>query len=210
MPSLTIHGTPISTYVRTVRLLLEEIGTDYTLKSVNILNGECSAPEYLAKNPFGKVPTLEVDGAFIYETTAITRYLDRVIADQAFTPQDPLLAARMDQIVAIIDSYLYKPAIHSIVIERFIVPTQGGKTDEDKVKAAIAPVKTALDAIESITLGTPYLLGESLTLADLFLIPIFWYFSNAPEFEAAIADAPKLKAWWSHVKELPNVKKICS
>jgi hypothetical protein len=45
----------------------------------------------------------------------------------------------------------------SIAIERLIVASHGGLTDEDKVKAAVAPVKTALEAIESPTVGHPYL-----------------------------------------------------
>ncbi|MCY7337503.1 MAG: glutathione S-transferase N-terminal domain-containing protein, partial [Chamaesiphon sp.] len=82
MSKLLIYGLTASTYVRTVRLLLEEIGAEYTLKSVNIFNGESQSPEYLAKHPFGKVPTLEVDGELLYETAAITEYLDTVLAER--------------------------------------------------------------------------------------------------------------------------------
>ena len=65
MPKIIVYGTPISAYVRTVRLLLEEAGADYDLKSVDIFNGENKSAEYLAKHPFGKVPTVEVDGEVI-------------------------------------------------------------------------------------------------------------------------------------------------
>ena len=63
----------------------------------------------------------------------------------------------------------------SIAIERLIVASHGGQTDEDKVKAAVAPVKTktALEAIESLTAGHPYLLGHELSIADFYLIPVF-------------------------------------
>jgi glutathione S-transferase len=67
-----VYGTPASTYVRTVRLLLEGIAVGYTLHRVDILNGENQSPEYLAKNPFGKVPTMEVNGELLYETALIT------------------------------------------------------------------------------------------------------------------------------------------
>ena len=60
MATITVYGTPVSTYVRTVRLLLEEASAEYDLKSVGIFNGENDSSEYRAKNPFGKVPTLEV------------------------------------------------------------------------------------------------------------------------------------------------------
>jgi glutathione S-transferase len=91
MAKITVHGTPASTYVRTVRLLLEEAGTDYELKSVDFFKGENNSADYRAKNPFGKVPTLEVDGELIYETAAITEYLDTVVASNKFSPSDPLL-----------------------------------------------------------------------------------------------------------------------
>nr|WP_290223533.1 glutathione S-transferase family protein [Trichocoleus desertorum] len=210
MTQITLYGTPISTYVRTVRLLLEQVGADYDLKSVGIFNGENQSAEYLAKHPFGKVPTLEVDGDVIYETSAITGYLDATVANNKFTPGKPLDRARMQQIMAIIDSYLYPSVIGAIVIQRLIVPSQGDQPDESKIQAAIAPAKTALEAIESLTAGSPYLLGREISIADFFLIPIFIYFSQTPEFDAITAQAPKLQTWWKTVSELPVVKKVCA
>lgn len=210
MSKFTVYGTPVSTYVRTVRLLLEEAGADYDIKSVDIFNGENKSSEYLVKNPFGKVPSCEVDGEFIYETTAITGYIDTVLANHTFTPSDPLLQARMRQIMGIVDSHLYTPAIGSIVIQRLIVPSQGGETDEEKVKAGVTPVKKALEAIESLAPVSPYLLGSKLTIADFYLIPIFTYLSQTPEYEATIAQSPKLRSWWHEVSQLPSVKKVCA
>lgn len=210
MAKPTVYGTPRSTYVRTVRLLLEEAGADYNLKDVDIFSGENKSAEYLAKNPFGKVPTLEVDGELLYETTAITDYLNTVLAGNKFSPSNPLHQARMRQIMAIIDNHLYPAAILSIVIQRLIVPSQGGKTDEDKVKNAVAPAKTAVEAIESLTVGSPYLLGSEVSIADFYLIPVFTYLSLTPEFDSIIAQAPKLRTWWDEVSKLPSVKKVCA
>jgi glutathione S-transferase len=207
---LIVYGTSVSTYVRTVRLLLEEIGVDYTLQSVDIFNGESQSAEYLAKHPFGKVPTLEVDGELLYETAAITQYLDATIAHHKFSPVDPLLQARMRQMMGIVDSYFYAAAIGSIVIQRLIVPSQGGETDEAKVKAAIAPAQTAIEAIESLATGKPYLLGSGLSIADFYLIPIFIYLSQTPEFAVITAQTPKLNTWWDAVSQLTSVKKVCA
>ena len=210
MAKLTVYGTPMSVYVRIVRLLLEEAGADYDLKGVDIFNGESQSADYLAKNPFGKVPTLEVDGELLYETPAIIHYLDTVIAGNKFSPSDPLLQARMRQIMAIIDNYLYSPAILSIVIQRLIVPSQGGKTDEDKVKTAVAPAQKAAEVLDSLTVGSPYLLGKDVSIADFYLIPIFIYLSQTPEFNSITAQTPKLQTWWDEVSNLPNVKKVCA
>jgi glutathione S-transferase len=156
MSKLVVYGTPASTYVRTVRLLLEEIAVDYTLHRIDIVNGENQSAEYLAKNPFGKVPTIEVNGELLYETSVITEYLDATLADRKFSFSHPMLQARMRQIMAIIDSYLFSPAIGSIVVQRLIFPSLGRKTDEAKVKNAIAPAKTAIEAIESLAADSTY------------------------------------------------------
>lgn len=210
MANITVYGTPISVYVRIVRLLLEAADAEYSLSDVGIFNGENTTADYLAKHPFGKVPVLGMDGDFLYETGAITDYLDAVIASNQFTPAEPLPRARMRQIMGIVDSYLYPSAISKIVIQRLIVPSQGGQTDEEIVKQAIAPAKTAVEAIEALSVGQPYLLGSKVTIADFYLIPVFIYLSQTPEFDPITAQAPKLKTWWSQVQQLPVVQKVCA
>ncbi len=204
MSKLTIYGLTASTYVRTVRLLLEEIGVEYTVRSVNIFNGENQSAEYLSKHPFGKVPTLEIDGELLYETAAITQYLDTVLADGKYSPTEPLLQARMRQIMGIVDSYLYNPAIGTIVIQRLT-----DKIDEPKLQAAIPLAKKALEAIESIVTTDRYLLGSQITIADFYLIPLFVYLSQTPEFVTITAQTPKLIAWWDRASQLPSIKKVC-
>lgn len=209
MATMTVYGTPASTYVRTARLLLEESGVDYELKSVDIFSGENQSAEYLAKHPFGKVPTLDADGDILYETSAITDYVNTVFANGKFTPSNPLTRARMHQIMAIVDNYLYPTVIGTIVIQRLIVPSKGGETDEDKVARAVEPAKTAAEAIESLAVCNPYLLGNEISLADFYLIPVFVYASKMPEFAAITAETPKLLDWWQRVSELPVVQKVC-
>jgi glutathione S-transferase len=209
MPQLIVYGTPVSTYVRTVRLLLEIIGVDYDLQSIDIFNGENHATEYSIKHPFGKVPTLGIDGKLLYETAAITQYLDATLADHQFTPSDPWLAAQMRQIMGIIDSYLYAPVVTTIVTQRLIVPSQGGSTDETKVKNAIAPAQKATEAIEAIIAGGLYLVGGRFSIADFYLIPIFFYLSQTREFTMIVAQSPKLISWWNNAKRLSFVEKVC-
>ena len=209
MPNLTLYGTPVSTYVRTVRLLLEEASVDYELEDIGIFNGDNKTDDYLAKNPFGKIPTLEADGKIIYEDDAITHYLNETVAGGKFSPNEPLQQARMYQIMSIVSSYLYGPAVSTIVIQNLIVPQQGGETDRDAVEKAIAPTQKALQAIEALYQGDPYLLGDTLTIADFYLIPIFVYLAQTPQYKAATADIPKLKGWWKAVRSLDSFKSVC-
>ena len=205
-----LYGTPASTYVRTVRLLLTEANIDYELKDIGIFNGDNETEAYLSRNPFGKVPTLEVDGIDIYETAAISYYANQKLAAAKFAPADILGQTRMRQIMAIVDSYLYPPAVQTIVIQNLIVPSQGGQTDTEAVQKAIAPTQKALEAIENLFIGSPFLVGSLISIADFYLIPIFIYLEQTPQFADVTANVPKLKAWWNEVKILASVKEICS
>ena len=80
----------------------------------------------------------------------------------------------------------------------------------DKVKAAVATVKTALEAIKSLTVGHPYLFSNEQSIVDFYLIPVFTYLSQTPEYEATIAQTSSLRTWWNEVSQLPSVKKVCA
>ncbi len=206
MPQFTLYGPALSTYVRTVRMILIETDTPYELEPVDIFK-EPSA-EHLAKHPFGKVPVLAIDSELLYETCAIVEYLDAVVGQHQFTPTEPLQRARGRQIMSIVDSYLYSPAISTITIQRLIVPSQGGQPDETAIQAAVPKVKTALGAIEAIATGSSYLLGEKITLADFFLLPVVFYLSKTPEMAMVTSDTPKLKTWWDALSQRPSFLQV--
>ena len=116
----------------------------------------------------------------------------------------------MLQIMTIIDSYLYNPAVQAIVIQNLVVPSQGGTTDAEAVQKAIAPTQKALKAIEDLCQSSPFLLGSMIGIADFYLIPIFIYLEQTPQFAEVTVNVPKLKTWWNEVKILASVQEVCS
>ena len=80
---LVLHGYRYSVYVRIARLALAEKGVAYDRVEVNPFAADVPAA-YLALHPFGRVPTLVHDDFALYETGAITRYLDRSFAGRLF------------------------------------------------------------------------------------------------------------------------------
>ena len=110
---LVLHGYRYSVYLRIARLALAEKGVAYDRVEVNPFAPDVPAA-YLALHPFGRVPALVHDGFALYETGAITRYIDRAFSGPALQPTGPQALARMDQIIAIVDAYAYWPMVRQV------------------------------------------------------------------------------------------------
>lgn len=72
---IKVHCLPQSTCSRRVLVALEEKNVPYEIVIVNLLADEHKKPAFLAKQPFGKIPVLEDDGFFVYESRAIAKYI---------------------------------------------------------------------------------------------------------------------------------------
>lgn len=190
-----IHGPSFSTYVRTARLALEEKGVGYELSEFNFIQG--MPQEHMARHPFGKVPSFEHDGFTLYETAAVTRYVDEAFSGPKLQPEDVRLRARMTQIIGIIDSYTYGPIVNKLVIQRLIAPMVGGTTDEAVIEEALPAVTRALEVLEGFVGERNFLAGDRLSLADLHLAPIFAYLTMTQDAELLLQDKPSLRRWWT-------------
>jgi glutathione S-transferase len=202
---VTVYGPALSTYVRTVRVALEEKGVAYELKQLNFMGGEHKQPAHLARHPFGYVPAFEHDGFPLYETAAITRYVDRAFPGPKLQPGDVKALARMDQIIAIIDSYGYPSLISKLVIERLVAPMTGRSADEAAITQAIPRVKLSLAELDRLAAGGEFLTDAALSLADIHLAPIFFYLTQTPEAASLLEPHRKLRTWWSAMEKRPSM-----
>jgi glutathione S-transferase len=204
--SVKLYGVAGAPYVQASRLGLTEKGVDFEL--VPVPPDGLNTPEHLARHPFAKMATLDHDGFMLYETQAILRYVDQAFPGPLLEPATPQEAARMNQIMGVVDCYLYECWSRDIVFQRLVVPHVFGRpSDEARIAAAVPLARTCAEALEGIA-SAPYLTGADLTLADLHLAPHFNYFRQTPEGEAILADKPKLTQWFAHVCERPSVKAI--
>lgn len=201
-----LYGMSSSPNVRGAMLGLTEKGVDYEL--VSLMPPAWKAPEHLARNPFGKVPVLDHDGFHVYETQAILRYVDQAFPGPALQPADAREAARMTQIIGIIDCYLAPSWISDIGFERLIAPTFFGRpTDTKRVEAAVPLARNCAAALEAL-IAAPYLTGKTLSLADLRLLPHFDWLRLTPEGETILAGKSKLAQWFQRVSARPSAKAI--
>ena len=193
--ALELHGYRYSVYLRIVAMALAEKGCGWTHVEVDPF--AVTVPErYLALNPFGRVPTLIHDGFVLYETSAITRYVDEAFGPATLQPSDPQQRARMNQIVAIADSYGYWPMVRQVFAQRVFAPAEGRSADETMIAEGLKKSAQVLAALEKLAAGGPFLVGDALSLADLHLGAMIAYFTAAPEGKAELGRRARLSEWW--------------
>lgn len=195
MTKITLWGFNGSTYVRTVRMVLAEKGvSDYEQVPVNVLAGEPKGEEHLKRHAFGKVPVVDVDGFRIIETPAIIRYLNTVLPGTPLVPSDPKDVARMDMVVGIIDSYGYGSLIGGVAAYHLFPDFVGGK-NEAAHASGIVNGKRVIAELMRIKNGAPWLAGQDVSIADLYLAPIIAYVTLTPHKDEFLA-LPGMNAWW--------------
>lgn len=208
MSQPVVYGDAISTYVRSVRLALAEKGVEHTLSAVDLVKGQHKEPEFIARQPFGKMPAFEHDGNAFYEVSAMLRYVDEAFEGPALMPSTPAARARINQVLSIVDSYGYGSSITELFIPRILVPMLGGETDEAVVKAAVPKAQLFVDVIEKLLGSGNFFGGDTVTLADLHLLPVLTYLSAAPEGKAILESASGLRGWLSRMSARDSAKSV--
>jgi glutathione S-transferase len=200
-----LYGVAGSPNVRGAMLGLAEKGVDYELIAVA---PPFKDPEHMARNPFGRVPAFDHDGFVLYETQAILRYVDQAFSGPALQPANAQEAARMNQILGIIDCYLFRSWSGEIGFERLIAPNFFGRPcNLERIEAAVPMARCCAEALEAL-ISAPYLTGATYNLADIRLAPHFDWLRLTPEGETILAGKSKLARWFQHASERPSAKRI--
>jgi glutathione S-transferase len=196
--TVELHGYSYSVYVRIARLALEEKGVVYTRVEVDPFAEQVPA-RYLAMHPFRRVPTLVHDGFVLYETAAITCYVDEAFAGPALRPDGAKSRARMRQIISVIDSYGYWPMVRQVFSHCVWRPRLGSAANSDEIRAGLQASARVLFALDALASDGRYLVDDGISLADIHLAPMVAYLTAASEGRVLLSDYPRLSAWWRHM-----------
>jgi glutathione S-transferase len=199
-----VFGAPYSVYVRAVRLTLEEKNVDYELVPVDIFASQGPPAEHLRRHPFGKIPAFEHAGFRLYEASAITRYVDEVFPGPRLQPDDLRARARMNQIISVLDGYVYRTLVWDIYVERVSRPAMGIAADEQKIAGALPKAEVCLSALSELMNEAPWLAGPAISLADLHAAPMVALFRLAPEGAHLLGRQDRLVRWWERVSTRPS------
>ncbi len=175
-----------------IRLLLTQMGMPFERVEVNITKGESRTPEFLSKNPNGRIPVLEVEpGKYLAESNAIMVYLSE---GTEFLPYDRFLRAQVLQWL-FFEQYSHEPYIAT---SRFWISILGKAQEyHEAIEQKREPGYAALRTMEKHLSNHTFLVGERYTIAD---ISLFAYTHVADEGGFDLTQFPAIQAWIERVK----------
>jgi len=146
----------------------EAMGMSYEKEIVDLQTGQQKSPEYLAINPYGKVPAMKNGDFVMSESAAIMRYLARKEGSE-FYPDNIEAQAEIDQWMDFVNHHI-RSAIGRVQFNRFAAPLLGLESDESSVLVGLNFLEKNLPIIESRLSEHAFLCGDKMSLADIALV----------------------------------------
>ncbi|KAH7150788.1 glutathione S-transferase [Fusarium sp. MPI-SDFR-AT-0072] len=204
--ALKLYGHPQSICTKRVRTTLEEKKLQYEFIVVDLLKAEqLSEPYGVEFHPFKQIPVLmdeESDVKSFSESRAIAHYIAAKYRDSGpdLSPSEadglPIKLSYSDANVSVIAwEAIFKPMLGY------------GAGDEAAIKAKIAALDTALAGYEHILSRQSYLVGDEITLADVFHLPYGSLVQQAG-FGELLLKYPSVEAWWKRLQERDSWNKV--
>jgi glutathione S-transferase len=229
----TLYNAPQSTCSQRVRFVLNAKGLPFEEKKLDLLAGDQLAPDYLALNPNGVVPTLDHDGNIVIDSSVIIEYLDEIAPEpQSFSPHTPVDRAKMRALMRFIDEMpaaaVRVPTFNLAFLPRFAAMSEdefvafaeskplrkefmlamGRKGFPQKeMDAALDRMRRTYERMDrSITeSGGPWLLGKAITLADVALMPAIVRMADLG-LDGMWKDMPQVSRWYDAIRAHPAFK----
>jgi glutathione S-transferase len=191
-----VYGDVFSGNCYKVKLLLKQLNQPYEWQHINILDKETRTPEFLARNPNGRIPLLELDnGTLLPESGAILHYLSE---GSAFLPGDRLARAQVLQWM-FFEQYSHEPYVATA---RYIIRYLGRPANHEALlQQKMAPGYQALEVMEQHLKARLFFVGGRYSIAD---IALFGYTHVAHEGGFDLAAYPAVRAWLDRVKAQPG------
>ena len=178
------------------RIALAWKGIDYEVRPVDIRAGAHREAAYLSVNPQGLLPYLIDGDVALSQSLAIIEYLEELYPEPALLPKTPAARAKVRAAAAVVACDIH-PINNSRVLA--YLKAELGQ-DQPAVDRWIAHWIGGGFAVLEASAGAPYLFGDSVTIADLCLVPQFY---NARRFGVDLSAFPKLIAVERNLLALP-------
>lgn len=199
-----LYHFPLSPFCRKVRLSLAEKRIEVELIETRYWE---KSPEFMRRNPAGKVPILQIDGKTLTESAAINEYLEERYPTPPLIPADPDGRYEVRRLVNWFDDKFHEEVTTNLLTERVIKKISGqGYPESSKIKSGARAIKYHLDYMGWLLDMRRWLAGDAMTLAD---------FAAAAHLSALdyISDVDwdrnaNVREWYSKIKSRPAFRSI--
>lgn len=191
MPQLTLFTSPRACSLA-CHIALEESGLPYTAELVRIRKGEHRSDAYLAVNPWGKIPALQIDDEVLTETHAILSYVADSAPEAGLLPaDDPLTRARAHEWMNFLSSFVHL-AFRPLFRPGFLVAEEALYPKVQEV--GIPRLRATLLEVERRLADRTWALGDRFSVVDPYLL-VFHIWSQRDDIRPHVADMPN---WMAH------------
>ncbi|REC56189.1 glutathione S-transferase family protein [Rhodosalinus sediminis] len=201
-----LYHVPLSPFCRKVRLTLAEKRIEVELVEERYWERD---PDFLRRNPAGKVPVLKIDGLTLAESGAICEYLDETRPEPRLVPEAPAARAEMRRLVGWFDDAFHHEVTTRLLYERVNKKVmKQGYPDSRNVKSGAQRIKFHLDYMHHLLDHRRWLAGDALTLADFAAaahLSALDYISDVDWHRSEV-----VKDWYAKIKSRPAFRGILS
>ena len=192
--AIKLFRHPLSGHAHRVELLLSLLNVPTELVFVDLAKGAHKQAEFLAINPFGQVPAIDDNGTVLSDSNAILVYLAKKYDTSGrWLPAEPVAAAKVQRWLSVAAGQIASGPATARLITVFGAPYDAEST--------IARSHALLQVVEKELTNSPFLAGNTATLAD---VAGYTYIAHAPEGNVSLADYPQVRAWLTRIEALPG------
>lgn len=194
MPRL--YHFPLSPFCRKVRLVMAEKRIECELAEERYWERE---PEFLKRNPAGKVPVLSIDGMNLSESAAICEYLEETRPDPPLLPDGPAERHEARRLADWFDGKFHEEASSRLLRERATKKLmKRGGPDSSDVREGLRAVGVHIDYMDGLLERRRWLAGSFLSLADFAAAA---HFSALDYLDVVDWDrSESVKLWYARIK----------
>jgi glutathione S-transferase len=192
MRMITIYGMTDSGNCYKPRLLMAKLGRPFRHVETNSMDGSTRRPDFLAKNPNGKVPLMELeDGRFLAESNAMLIYLAE---GTRFLPKEHYERGLAYQWL-FFEQYSHEPYV---AVRRALMkfPERAKDATPERLASTLVGGNKALGVMEDRLRRTPFLAGNAISVAD---IALYAYTHDAGLYGFDVGAYPAVSAWLDRV-----------
>jgi glutathione S-transferase len=201
---IRLYHFPLSPFCRKVRLVLAEKKLEVELVEERYWE---PSPEFIRRNPAGKVPVLKIDARMLSESQAICEYLDESVPQPPLMPRDVDGRYEVRRLCAWFDDKFQSEVTSKLLHERVNKKVMGqGYPDSKNVKAGSQRIKGHLDYMAQLLDERRWLAGDVMTLADLTAaahLSCLDYISDVDWHRSAV-----VKDWYAKIKSRPSFRAL--